>query len=193
MTAHPEFGKELKRPFEVHENCYDCGEFYDACEGWRASKDFTCRDFNRLPDVGINGKLGQEFPPSRRRAPAEPKPVEQDPPESSRPTVPEPDPASSPAIEVPREDSPAEQSPKQARQQSPAANPGPCGQRLCGCGVLLRKRERCCATCRAERRKQTMCRRRSRERPSTAVDGGSGLPFAGPGTLSTPCGSGAHN
>lgn len=28
----PDFGKELRRPFEVHENCYDCVEFYDGCD-----------------------------------------------------------------------------------------------------------------------------------------------------------------
>jgi len=37
MTVHPEFGKELKRGFEVHENCYDCADFYDGCKGCRYS------------------------------------------------------------------------------------------------------------------------------------------------------------
>lgn len=65
-----DFAKELKRPFIVHENCYDCAGLYDGCNGWRASRDFACRDFDRLPDVGIDGKTGQEFPPSRQHAPA---------------------------------------------------------------------------------------------------------------------------
>ena len=51
FKTFPEFGKELRRAFEVHENCYDCTEFYYGCEGWRASRVFACGNFNRLPDV----------------------------------------------------------------------------------------------------------------------------------------------
>jgi hypothetical protein len=27
----PDFGKELRRPFAVAEQCYDCAGFYDGC------------------------------------------------------------------------------------------------------------------------------------------------------------------
>jgi len=63
-----DFGRELKRPCILHDNCYDCAMFYDDCNGWRASRDFACQDCHRLPDVGIDGRTGQEFPPSRQHA-----------------------------------------------------------------------------------------------------------------------------
>jgi len=119
MTAHPDFGEEVKRPFEVHENCYDCAEVYGpgrgvvGCNAWPASKAFNCADFLRLPDVmpGMNGqvfppsRMGDrkeprirsaagaplrvqvqpKNPPSRRRTPAEPEPIEQQPTEGGRP------------------------------------------------------------------------------------------------------------
>ena len=77
MRASPNFGKELRRDFEVHENCYDCADFYDGCPAWRASRDFACQDFNRLPDV-LPGTCGQKSPPPRRQAACglAPKPVE---------------------------------------------------------------------------------------------------------------------
>ena len=62
----PDFGKELRRPFEVHAACYDCADFYDGCEAWPASKRFTCGEYNRLPDV-MPGMCGQRFPETRRR------------------------------------------------------------------------------------------------------------------------------
>lgn len=46
-----DFGKELRRPFEVHENCYDCAEFYDGCSAWPADRAFTCATYCRLPDI----------------------------------------------------------------------------------------------------------------------------------------------
>jgi len=72
MRTFPDFGRELQRPFEVHEDCYDCAEFYYDCKGWRGSMDFACRDFNRLPDV-LPGTCGQIFPPSRMRGRKEPR------------------------------------------------------------------------------------------------------------------------
>jgi len=62
----PDFGKELRRPFEVHASCYNCAEFYDGCEAWPASKSFACRQYNRLPDV-MPGTCGQQFPETRHR------------------------------------------------------------------------------------------------------------------------------
>ncbi len=61
-----EFGKELTRRFLVHEDCYDCAEFYHGCTGWRASRERACDGFGRLPNV-MPGTCGQVFPASRRR------------------------------------------------------------------------------------------------------------------------------
>jgi hypothetical protein len=63
MNRFPDFGKELKRPFAVHENCCDCAAFFDGCEGSRASRGGTCGRYDRLPDV-MPGAYGQE-PPER--------------------------------------------------------------------------------------------------------------------------------
>jgi len=95
--AIQEFGKELHRDFEVHENCYDCGEFYDGCEGWRPSQDFDYRRYYRLPNV-LPGTCGQRIPPPRRQPPVsfEFKPIEHQPAESSRQTDSEPDIATRP-------------------------------------------------------------------------------------------------
>ena len=56
----PDFGKELRRPFAVHELCYDCAAFYDACPSWPAAKKFACRHFQPLPDV-MPGTDGRRF------------------------------------------------------------------------------------------------------------------------------------
>lgn len=66
----PDFGKELKRPFPVHESCYDCAEFYDGCNAWPESKAFTCGKYNRLPDV-MPGTCGQEFPETAKAIPTD--------------------------------------------------------------------------------------------------------------------------
>ena len=170
MTAHPEFGKELRRPSEVHENCYDCVSFYDGCQGWRASDDFECRHSNRLTDV-LPGTCGQRFPPSRRRNPARPElasePVEQDPPESRWPTAPEPEPAAPPAIDTPRGVSPA------SRPREP---PKP-GARTCGCGAALPKGKRFCDTCRTENRRRTKRRYMQSYRKQRSPAGERGCPF----------------
>ena len=62
----PDFGKELRRPFEVHASGYNCADFYDGCEAWPASKPLACGRYNRLPDV-MPGTCGQQFPETRRR------------------------------------------------------------------------------------------------------------------------------
>ena len=52
----PNFGKELRRPFEVHAICYDCADFYDDCRGYPADRDKgqnrpQCEKYQRLADV----------------------------------------------------------------------------------------------------------------------------------------------
>jgi hypothetical protein len=196
MTAFPDFGKELRRPFEVDERCFDCAELYHGCNARRADPDGRCGDCLRLPDVGLNGATGQEIPPSRmgsreeprvrlpngspvraqeqrekppagKRTRAKPEPIEENPPAGSRQTAPGPDPSNPAAIDTPPRDPPSGQ--PATRQQSPAAVPGPDGQRSCTCGTLLRRRERCCAACRAQRRQDALNRYWSRTRPSTPV------------------------
>jgi len=66
FRRYPDFGKELRRPFEVHAACYDCAEFYDGCDAWPAGKSFACGEYNRLPDV-MPGTCGQIFPKTRCR------------------------------------------------------------------------------------------------------------------------------
>jgi len=183
MNRFPDFGKELRRDFEVDAGCYDCVEFYGpghgqpGCNARPAQPRIYCLDYFPLPPVGVNGKTGQEFPPSRmggRKEPrlrmrnsapveareqaenpparkqtqAKPEPIEQDPPESG------------------------DQVPKQTRQQSPAGKPGLDGKRRCGCGcgTVLKKRERCCAACRLQGRKNALERYRSQNRPSVASE-----------------------
>jgi len=51
VKTFPNFGRELKKAFPVHENCYNCAGFYEGCEGWRAASEFGCSYYQRLPDV----------------------------------------------------------------------------------------------------------------------------------------------
>jgi hypothetical protein len=155
VNKFPEFGAELKRDFEVSAGCYDCVEFYDGCNARRADPNSRCLDYFPLPPVGVNGKTGQETPPLRMGDRKEPR---------IRSATPKPDHAK-PRGEATRR---IGQSPKQPRQQSSAGNPGPDGERLCGCGARLRKRERCCGACRLQRRKDALERYQSLNRPSVA-------------------------
>ncbi len=68
----PDFGQELKRPFAVAEQCYDCAEFYDGCHAWPASKPWRCADYLQRLDV-MPGTCGQMFPPSRMKGRKEPQ------------------------------------------------------------------------------------------------------------------------
>ena len=70
----PDFGKELRRPFEVHGACYDCCRLYDGCEAWPASRSFTCGEYSRLPDVmpGTCGAGARGRRPARGRREAKP-------------------------------------------------------------------------------------------------------------------------
>jgi len=200
MNRFPDFGQELRRPFEVHENCYDCAGFYDGCRAWPAAKAFACRIVQLLPDVPA-GTCGQRFPATSRKlasVPAgselegQPGPVEHQTVKSEPSPTPEPEGDAPAPVESTPRIRPAHP-PEQTRRPSPTANRGPNGERLCQCGGLLPKRKRCCHTCRRERREDTIRRRMSPERLCTAVDGGSGVPFTGPGTRPTQAGSGAHS
>jgi len=37
-----DFGKEVRRPYEVSDICYDCKKFVNGCKGWAAKREFTC-------------------------------------------------------------------------------------------------------------------------------------------------------
>jgi hypothetical protein len=174
MTA-PEFGKELRRAFEVHENCYDCAEFYGpgrgvvVCNAWPASKAFNCADFLRLPDV-MPGTSGQVFPPSRMGDRKEPRIRSS----SGAPVRPRVQPEKPPARQLPQTN---------PHREYPAANYGLAGERLCQCGARLPKRKKCCETCREKRRAETLHGRRNREGALRRVQTVSDVPFSGPATL----------
>jgi hypothetical protein len=167
----PEFGEELRRPFQVHENCYDCAEFYDGCKGWRVSRDFACKVFNRLPDV-MPGIYGQVFPPSRRS-------------ELTRDQ--RPDRAITPGRNHPELLSAAcEFAYAEGASFSPKIHEA--RVRVCGCGAALPKGKRLCDLCRAENRRQTRrdyMRTYMEQRRSAAVDAGSDVPFPATATPST--------
>ena len=176
MNRFPDFGKELQRSFEVHENCYNCAEFYGpgrgvvGCNAWPAAKEFACADYLPLPNVGVNGKLGQEFPPSRMQGRKEP-----------------------------RVHGGAEQAPcqPQGRKQSPAdSRPQEKGKavsdktkaRTCTCGTPLPKGKRLCDGCRITSRRQTKrqyMRTYMEHQRSAAVGSDSHMPFPAAATSST--------
>ncbi len=64
--------KDIRRPFAVDEQCYDCGEFYAGCHARPSNPPTRCRDYLRLPDV-VPGTCGQTFPPSRMQGRKEPR------------------------------------------------------------------------------------------------------------------------
>ncbi len=159
FNTFPKFGEQLKRLFEVHENCYDCAEFYDGCMGWRASKGFAYEGFNRLPNV-MPGMYGQQFPASRRSECAEYQPAGR--------------------YMAAGGDTCAEAaglSHKTHRAKT----------RTCGCGAILLKGKRLCDQCRTENRQQTKREymRKYMARQRSAVDAGSDVPFPATATLST--------
>jgi hypothetical protein len=146
MSTIRKFGKELQPAFEVHENCYNCADFYAGCTGWQVSRDFDCRRYCRLPDV-LPGTSGQRFPASHRKAPVDRalRSSERQAAESSRPPAREPDVETPPLVDVPPKNTPISQPDK------PVKPPG----RICGCGVPLPKGKRLCDGCRVEARRQT--------------------------------------
>jgi hypothetical protein len=126
----PDFSKELKRSFPIHENCYDCAEFYDGCNAWPESKVFRCADYLRLPDV-MPGTCGQLFPPSRmkgRNIPHE------------------------------RHGEPATARPAPMVQMPTLATAQIDPKRRCPCGHHLPRRRRYCDTCREARRREAKVR-----------------------------------
>ena len=187
----PDFGKEMHRPFNVDERCYDCAEFYGpghgqpGCNAMPANPNARCLDYLRLPDVGVDGQTGQEIPPSRMGGRKEPRIT------LSAKTI--NDPPADPAANKAKARTIASINPQPERQPSPAGNPGPDGDRRCSCGAILRKRQRCCANCRAKRRKDSKLRYRNREQSAVASRSDPDMPFPASGRPPTLCWGGAHN
>jgi hypothetical protein len=176
FKTFPEFGKELRRPFEVHENCYDCAEFYEGCKGWRASRDFACEGFNRLPNV-MPGTYGQRFPPSRRSEFAKH-------PWAERNITPG---------KSHRESSSAAGEDTYAEVAGLSHEVHKARIRACGCGAILPKGRRLCDPCRIQNRRQTkrgyMRTYMKEHRPAT-IGSDPHVPSKAAGTLSTQAGGG---
>ena len=176
FKAFPEFGKELKRPFEVHENCYDCADFYDDCKGWRASRGFACEDFNRLPNV-VPGTYGQRFPASRRSELAKHQAAERD---------------IAPGKSY-RESSSTAGGDAHAEVAGLSHEIHKTKVRACGCGAILPKGRRLCDQCRTQNRRQTKrdyMRTYMEQRRAVAVGSDSGTPFPATATQSVQAGGG---
>jgi hypothetical protein len=150
IRCFPGPDKKLKRPFAVHECCYDCVEFYHGCSAWPEKRPFDCSDYYSLPVV-MPGTCGQVFPPSRMRGRKEPK-VPQ------KTTAGNHDDSLAPA-------------PAPARTKPASSHAGP---RLCECGAALPKGKRLCESCRVQRRRQTM-REYMRSRRATRRESDDGL------------------
>ena len=159
MNRSSDFSRELQRSFEVHENCYGCVEFYYGCNAWPESRTFACADYYPLPPVGVNGKTGQEIPPSRMNGRTEPG-AHRD------PAVPRELDAALSATARRSSRRTAERS----RRPSPVSVRGPAGEHLCQCGATIRKRQRCCGSCRLQRRQETLRNRGWQERTSRVTE-----------------------
>ena len=122
----PDFGKDLMRPFPVHENCHDCAEFYDGCKAWPESKTFRCADYLKLPDV-MPGTHGQVFPPSRMGDRKEPRVLP-----AKRPR---------PQEQTDQDDQVASEPEQTARQ--------------CPCGAPLPRHRQYCDECRRQNRRES--------------------------------------
>ncbi len=180
-----DFGKELRRPFEVSEHCFDCVEFYGeghgtvGCNAWPASKPFRCADYFPLPTVGIDGQTGQVFPPSRMQGRKEPREIG-GPEPAYRRTQAQAEPESieqTPTIEPTADPTDG----ANHRTPSPASRPGPDGKRFCACGVKLSKGKRLCGDCRAGNRRQTLrtyMQNYRKQAPPAVVGTGQDSPFA---------------
>jgi hypothetical protein len=72
MHGFPDFDTDVRRPFAVHEDCYDRAEFYYGCNARPSNPPTHCRDYLRLLDV-MPGTYGQTFPPSRMQGHKEPR------------------------------------------------------------------------------------------------------------------------
>jgi len=171
FNTFPEFGEQLRRSFEIHENCFDCADFYDGCGGWRASRDFACEDFNRLPAV-MPGTYGQRFPQSRRSERAEYQPA-------GRYMALGKSYCESSSAAGGNTHTETTDLPHEIRRAK---------VRTCGCGAILPKGKRLCDTCRTQNRRQTKrhyMRTYMGQRRSAAVDAGSDVPFPAAATQST--------
>jgi hypothetical protein len=171
FNTFPEFGKQLRRSFELHENCLDCADFYDGCGGWRASRGFACEDFNRLPDV-MPGTYGQRFPASCRSERAEYRPAGRH--MALGKSYRELSSAAGGNTHTEATDLPHEI--RRAKV------------RTCGCGAILPKGKRLCEECRAENRQQTKrdyMRSYMEQRRSAVIDAGSDVPLPATAMQST--------
>jgi len=158
FNTFSEFGEQLRRSFEVHENCLDCADFYDGCEGWRASRGFACDGFGRLPNV-MPGTYGQVFPASR-----------------CRPTM-----DSVLAVE-------GQLPAMVGANKYAGVTTHRVRGRTCGCGAILPKSKRLCDQCRKENRRQTereYMRTYMGQRRAAAVGTDSDVPFPAPAMQST--------
>jgi hypothetical protein len=131
MKTFPDFGKELKRGFEVDQRCFDCAEFYHGCPARREDPDARCADYLRLPDVKV-GTTGQTFPPSRLRG--------------QQPRPPRPGATARVHTEAQPKNPPTSRPVSSARFKA----------RTCGCGATLPKSKRLCDTCRTQNHRASM-------------------------------------
>jgi hypothetical protein len=132
-----DFGSELRRPFPVAEECYDCATFYGQCRAWPETRPFACGRFHRLPDV-MTDSHGQALPPSRVWDCAA-------------------DGDATPEQKAARGDSPHTGEACEIAKPKAATGGEPVNRyRRCGCGATLPKHKRLCDQCRAANRRQTM-------------------------------------
>jgi len=142
----PDFGKELRRPFTVRTECYDCAALYEGCEGKKASAaKFDCPHYQRLPDV-------QPWPEKV----FVPRPVQAKANRNRSEAAKKRDRAEAGTFEPVREQSvhasvPSTHPDRKAKQAQVNA-----GARQCECGAALPKGKRYCDVCRAQRRRATM-------------------------------------
>ncbi len=165
----PDFSHELRRPFEVHENCFDCAELYDGCRAWPESRPFACGRARRLPDVQP-GACGQMFPPSRVLGCAA-------------------DGGATPEQKAAREDGLHTDEACEIAKPGPTARGEPISlDRRCGCGRPLPKYKRLCNSCRIQNRRQSKrgyMGAYMRRRRSAPVDADPDLPLFATATHAT--------
>ncbi len=176
MKTFPDFGKELKRPFEVDERCFDCAEFYHGCQARPENPDARCADRLRLPNV-MPETTGQVLPSSRMQGRKEPR--VRGGMASAAPGKHEQLPARLP--EAIKGD---------ARDIAGRAVgvSGKTKDRVCGCGAPLPKGRRRCDACRTQSRRQTQrdyMRTYMEQRRSLTSGSDSGVPFTHESTHAT--------
>jgi hypothetical protein len=193
--AQHDFGAEVRRSFEVHDNCFGCAAFYEGCAAWPKSRAFACADYYPLPTVGMNGQTGQQWPASRMGSRKQPR-TRTGPATTGAQSGHAVTSARQPTAKrehAMNQGQPQSNGSNSARRQSPMGNHGPNGERLCGCGATLKKRQRCCEDCRLRRRQEAVRRWKNRKQPSEAARSASDLPTNATGTHSTHAGSVCDN